>query len=67
MNKNLKTRLAKVEREKIELEQQIEHLTEVLEITARRHAALKAIVDEFQWANRPRQSLTIITGPRTTK
>lgn len=66
MTKNLKTRLAKVEREKLELENKIQHLTEVLEITARRHASLKALVDEFQWANRPRQFLYSFTGPKTT-
>lgn len=64
MTKNPKTRLAQVEREKLELEKQIEHLTEVLEITARRHAALKGIVDEFQIANRPRQFHYSFTGPR---
>lgn len=50
---------------RIELENQIRHLTEVLEITARRHASLKAIVDEFQIANRPRQFHYSFTGPRT--
>jgi hypothetical protein len=58
-------RLGKMSRR--ELQAEVNRLTEVIEITARRHAALKAIVDEFQIANRPRHSLTIITGTRTTK
>lgn len=46
-----------------ELQYEIRRLDEVLEITARRHAALKAIVDEFQIANRPRQFHYSFTGP----
>lgn len=57
-------RLGKMTRR--ELQDEIHRLDEVLEITARRHAALKAIVDDFQWANRPRQFPYSFTGPKTT-
>ena len=51
-----------------ELQNEIKRLDEVLEITARRHAALKKIVDEFQIAQREEKwrnmFRTSFTGPK---
>lgn len=52
---------------KRELQNEIKRLTEVLEITSRRHEELRKIVGEFQLANRPRQFMMSFTGPKTTK